>query len=206
MSKSRNTVLEALLREYGFSHEALAEEVNRVCGEITGKPGNASDRDIRRWVSGAVGWPTTRYLLALTQIFDRQPEAMGFVPRGTSSRVPDLPPRAPGPLTAIVRDRVGDSDQAEAASHRALASIPHQFHRNRALATARLALAQLHQRDVEQACTTASTAVDLVKGQPVPGRMRSLLGDFYRDLITTALTTSVAQEWGDRFRSEWSRA
>ncbi|MGW0712546.1 hypothetical protein ACWD4G_42565 [Streptomyces sp. NPDC002643] len=109
-------------------------------------------------------------------------------------------------LTAIVRDRVGNYAQAEAASHRALASIPRQFHRNRALATARLALAQLHQHDIEQACATAATAFDLMTSHPIPGRMRSLLGDFYRDLITIAPTATVAQDWGDRFRSEWSRA
>ncbi|MEU6227201.1 hypothetical protein [Streptomyces sp. NPDC047042] len=38
-------------------------------------------------------------------------------------------------MTSIVRDRIGDSAQAEAASHKALASIPKQFRRNRALAT-----------------------------------------------------------------------
>lgn len=109
-------------------------------------------------------------------------------------------------ITAIVRDRIGDSVDAEAASHRALSSIPRQFHRNRALATARLALAQLHQREIDQACATASSMFGLMSGYPIPGRMRSLLGDFYRDLITIAPRATVAQDWGDRFRSEWSRA
>ncbi|WP_229348440.1 helix-turn-helix transcriptional regulator [Streptomyces sp. UNOB3_S3] len=109
-------------------------------------------------------------------------------------------------LMAIVRDRIGDSEEAEAASHRALSSIPRQFHRNRALATARLALAQLHQREIEEACATASSVFDLMAGYPIPGRMRSLLGDFYRDLITLAPDAAIAGEWGDRFRSEWSRA
>ncbi|MGW6414835.1 XRE family transcriptional regulator [Streptomyces sp. NPDC055055] len=109
-------------------------------------------------------------------------------------------------ITAIVRDRIGDFVHAEAASHRALASIPQQFRRNRALATTRLALAQLHQRDIDQACSSASTAFELMTGDPIPGRMRSLLGDFYRDLITLAPDATVAQEWGDRYRSEWSRA
>ncbi|UBI37352.1 MULTISPECIES: XRE family transcriptional regulator [Streptomyces] len=109
-------------------------------------------------------------------------------------------------LTAIVRDRIGDHADAEAASHRALSSIPRKFHRNRALVTARLALAQLHQRETDQACVTASSAFDLMSGYPIPGRVRSLLGDFYRDLIAIAPTTPVAQDWGDRFRSEWSRA
>lgn len=109
-------------------------------------------------------------------------------------------------MTAIARDRIGDSAESEAASHKALGSLPKQFKRNRALATARLALAQVHQRDVGQACTSASTVFDLMSGHAIPGRMRSLLGDFYRDLITLAPTASVAREWGDRYRSEWSRA
>ncbi|MEE4594458.1 XRE family transcriptional regulator [Streptomyces sp. DSM 41524] len=109
-------------------------------------------------------------------------------------------------MTAIVRDRIGDSAQAEAASHKALASIPEQFRRNRALATTRLALAQIHQRDIDQACSTASIIFELMADSPIPGRMRSLLGDFYRDLITLAPDAAVAREWGDRFRTEWSRA
>ncbi|OUC91313.1 hypothetical protein CA983_39865 [Streptomyces swartbergensis] len=109
-------------------------------------------------------------------------------------------------MTAIVRDRIGDAAEAEAASHKALGAIPEQFRRNRALATTRLALAQLHQRDIDQACSTASTAFELMAGTPIPGRMRSLLGDFYRDLITLAPDAGIAREWGDRFRSEWSRS
>ncbi|WP_405815579.1 hypothetical protein OG241_13665 [Streptomyces sp. NBC_01390] len=109
-------------------------------------------------------------------------------------------------MTAIVRDGIGDSAQAEAASHKALSSIPKQFRRNRALATTRLALAQLHQRDIDTACATASTAFDLMAGDPIPGRMRVLLGDYYRDLITLAPDAEAAREWGDRYRAEWSRA
>ncbi|NUS90374.1 MAG: helix-turn-helix transcriptional regulator [Streptomyces sp.] len=109
-------------------------------------------------------------------------------------------------MTAIVRDRIGDPAEAEAASHQALATIPKQFRRNRAMATTRLALTQLHQRDIDQACATASTVFELMAGQPIPGRMRSLLGDYYRDLIALAPDASVAQEWGDRYRYEWSRA
>ncbi|MGY0057225.1 hypothetical protein ACWY4P_11765 [Streptomyces sp. LZ34] len=109
-------------------------------------------------------------------------------------------------LTAIIQERIGDPAEAEAASHRALATIPKQFHRNRAMTTARLALAQLHQRDIDQACATASTVFGLMAGHPIPGRLRSLLGDYYRDLMTLAPDASVAQEWGDRYRSEWSRA
>lgn len=109
-------------------------------------------------------------------------------------------------LTAIVRDRIGDAAESEAASHKALATIPQRFRRNRALAIAQLALAQLHQRDIDQACATASTVFELMAGHPIPGRMRSLLGDYYRDLITVAPDAGVAREWGDRYRSEWSQS
>ncbi|MFC4035275.1 helix-turn-helix domain-containing protein [Streptomyces polygonati] len=109
-------------------------------------------------------------------------------------------------MTAIVLDRIGDSLEAEAASHQALSNIPEQFRRNRALATARLALAQLHQRDIQLACDTAESVFTMMSGTSIPGRMRSLLGDFYRDLITLAPKSNTTQEWGERFRLEWSRA
>ncbi|MBL1119209.1 helix-turn-helix transcriptional regulator [Streptomyces sp. 110] len=109
-------------------------------------------------------------------------------------------------LSAIVRNRIGEPAAAEADGHRALATIPEGFRRNRAMTTAHLALTQLHQRDIDQACATASTAFDLVAGHPMPGRMRSLLGDYHRDLITLAPDASVAREWADRYRTEWSRA
>ncbi|MFE3881738.1 helix-turn-helix transcriptional regulator [Streptomyces lydicus] len=107
-------------------------------------------------------------------------------------------------ITSIVRDHLGDAAVAEAASHRALAAIPQQFRRNRALATLRLALAQLHQRDEEQACATAEQVFVLMGGDPLPGRMRCYLGDFYRDLTTLAPDSGIAREWKDRYRSEWS--
>ncbi|WP_322940283.1 hypothetical protein [Actinacidiphila paucisporea] len=109
-------------------------------------------------------------------------------------------------VTAIVRDRIGDPAGAEAASHRALSAIPEHFRRNRALATTRLALSQLHQREADLACDTAASAFTLMTGSPIPGRMRSLLGDFYRDLITLAPKSPTAREWGDRYRLEWRRA
>lgn len=109
-------------------------------------------------------------------------------------------------LTAIVRDRLGDAAEAEAASHRALSVLPHPFRRNRALATSRLALAQLHQGDVDQACETTEAAFRLMSGAPLPGRMRTLLGDFHRDLFTLAPSATAAHDWADRYRTEWSRS
>lgn len=110
-------------------------------------------------------------------------------------------------MEAGVQLLLGNAVEAEAASHKALTDIPAQFQRNRALATARLALAQLHQHDIDQACATAADVFALlVDSRPIQGRIRSLLGDFYRGLITLAPTASAAHEWGDRYQSEWSQA
>ncbi|MFD4635494.1 hypothetical protein ACFVYR_37855 [Streptomyces sp. NPDC058284] len=94
MDAQRNVIFKDLLREHGYSHRGLAKEVNRISGRIFGRPGACTDRDVRRWVAGEVRWPTARYLLPLVEIFDRPPEAMGFVPRGASSCLPTPPPRA----------------------------------------------------------------------------------------------------------------
>ncbi|WP_405452603.1 hypothetical protein OG350_32575 [Streptomyces achromogenes] len=107
-------------------------------------------------------------------------------------------------LTATIRDVLGEPAEAEAASYRALAALPKTYRRNRAWITARLALSQLHQGDVEEACTTSGDVFTIMNGGPLPGRMRRLLGDFQRDLITTAPSSRIAQEWADRYRTEWS--
>ncbi|MGC9500899.1 XRE family transcriptional regulator [Streptomyces sp. WG7] len=107
-------------------------------------------------------------------------------------------------LTAIVQDVVGQPAQAEAASHRALAALPETYRRNRAYTTARLALTQLHQDDVEQACATSGQVFEIMAGTPLPGRMRLLLGDFQRDLIARAPSAHIAHEWMDRYRTLWS--
>ncbi|MFJ2627637.1 XRE family transcriptional regulator [Streptomyces sp. NPDC087532] len=107
-------------------------------------------------------------------------------------------------LTAIVRDVVGDWAEAEAAAHRALAALPASYRRNRAHTTARLALAQLHQDDFEQACATSGSVFTIMDGVSLPGRARQLLGDFQRDLIARAPSAHIAHAWMDRYRSEWS--
>ncbi|MFC1417743.1 helix-turn-helix transcriptional regulator [Streptacidiphilus cavernicola] len=108
-------------------------------------------------------------------------------------------------INAIVRQQLGEHEQAEAASHQAISAIPPQFRRNRALATVRLAQAQLGQGDVDLACGSAHRVIDLMAGDPLPGRMRTLLGDFHRTLLTAAPHTPATLEWADRARTEWSR-
>ncbi len=107
-------------------------------------------------------------------------------------------------LGAIVNNRSRRHAHAEAMAHRALARIPPGFRRNRSLATAQLALAQLHQGDVEQATATAADVFTIMDGDPLPGRLRILIGDFHRDLVALAPSTACARDWADRMRTEWS--
>ena len=109
-------------------------------------------------------------------------------------------------LAAVILNRNGESAEAEAMAHRALAKIPAEFQRNRALATCQLATAQLRQGDPEQATKTASSVFTIMDGAPLPGRMRTLIGDFHRDLFRLAPSTTYARDWADRMRDEWSRA
>ncbi|WP_206325807.1 MULTISPECIES: hypothetical protein [unclassified Streptomyces] len=101
---------------------------------------------------------------------------------------------------------LGHPAQAEAASHRALAALPPSYRHNRAHTTAQLALAQLHQGDIEQACATSGEVFRIMDGAPLSGRIRQLLGDFQRDLIAHAPSARLAHEWMDRYRTEWSRS
>ncbi|MHA5053033.1 tetratricopeptide repeat protein [Streptomyces sp. SD15] len=94
MARQRNTTLEALLTEFGYTHQQLADEVNRIadneCDEL-GTPANCTDRHVRRWISGDVQWPWPRYLRPLQEIFGRAPEAMGFAPRKPRNTPPPRP-------------------------------------------------------------------------------------------------------------------
>ncbi|NUL06336.1 transcriptional regulator [Streptomyces lunaelactis] len=84
MARQRNTKLESLLTEFGYTHQQLVTEVNRIAEDVFGKPANCTDRHVRRWISGEVRWPWSRYLRPLQEIFGRSPEAMGFVSRKSS--------------------------------------------------------------------------------------------------------------------------
>ncbi|MEU9918903.1 helix-turn-helix transcriptional regulator [Streptomyces sp. NPDC051001] len=109
-------------------------------------------------------------------------------------------------LAAIVHYNSRHHPHAEAMAHRALAKIPAAFRRNRALATAQLALAQLNQGDPEQATGTASDVFTIMGSDPLPGRMRTLIGDFHRGLFALSPSATYARDWAERMRTEWSRA
>ncbi|MER5358520.1 transcriptional regulator [Streptomyces sp. NPDC002785] len=108
MDRQRNTQLEAVMAKYGFTHQSLANEINRITAQIFGEthPRKCTDRHVRRWISGEVQWPWTRYLHALEQLFHRPAQALGFIPRGKHSANLPAPPRSPAPTKeAPVRRR-----------------------------------------------------------------------------------------------------
>jgi hypothetical protein len=112
----------------------------------------------------------------------------------------------PGELYSVVASTQQDLSRpadAEAASYRALAALPDRFRRNRASVTARLAISLVHQGEIEQGCARAEEVFQIMDGHPLPGRLRSLIGDFHRDLLTKAPDARATVEWTDRYRPEW---
>ena len=97
MARQRNVTLEALLTESGYTHQQLADEVNRIAEQLFGKSTSCTARHVRRWIAGEVQWPWSRYLLPLQEVFGRSPEAMGFVPHKSS---PPLAMPRPAPAYA----------------------------------------------------------------------------------------------------------
>ncbi|MFG3090994.1 transcriptional regulator [Streptomyces antibioticus] len=85
MAEKRNTQLEALLAEFGYTHQQLADEVNRVAGDHFDTSVNCTDRHVRRWISGDVQWPWSRYLQPLERIFGRSAQELGFVARNAAA-------------------------------------------------------------------------------------------------------------------------
>ncbi|MEU6621886.1 hypothetical protein ABZ926_14070 [Streptomyces litmocidini] len=191
-----------LARQRGDFPEAVASAQAAQKTAITRRsPLHASLAHARAAVGLAHGGETRAALRCLDRAEDALAKADPTQPR--SSWIVFYGPAELYSLTAIVRDVVGHPEQAEAASHRALAALPDTYRRNRAYTTARLALAQLHQGDVEQACATSGEVFTIMAGTPLPGRMRLLLGDFQRDLLAQAPAAS-AYAWMDRYRTEWS--
>ncbi|MFJ2272379.1 hypothetical protein ACIOHO_40135 [Streptomyces sp. NPDC087849] len=59
MGRQRNSRLEAVMAEHGFTHQGLADEINRITARIFGEnhPRKCTDHHVRRWISGEVRWP-----------------------------------------------------------------------------------------------------------------------------------------------------
>ncbi|MFF3693227.1 XRE family transcriptional regulator [Streptomyces sp. NPDC002221] len=82
MKRARNKALAAWMDAHDISPDALADQVNKAVGEITGKTGETSERNVFRWLSGETRWPQLRQRLALEAVSGRPVRSLGSVPRG----------------------------------------------------------------------------------------------------------------------------
>ncbi|MWA07666.1 hypothetical protein [Streptomyces sp. BA2] len=104
-------------------------------------------------------------------------------------------------LSALTMARIGEHEQAEAHLHRTLSCLRPEYTRNRLYYGAHLALAQLHQHDVEQACSTAASVLPSASGDSLSGRTRRLFATFTRELSATAPGALRTSQWTDQFTS-----
>jgi tetratricopeptide (TPR) repeat protein/transcriptional regulator with XRE-family HTH domain len=104
-------------------------------------------------------------------------------------------------LSALVMARIGKHDQSEAYLHRTLSQLRPGYTRNRSYYTAHLALAQLRQDDVEQACGTAASVLSTASSIPLTGRIGQLLNTFTRELSVMAPGSRFTTQWSDQYAS-----
>ncbi|GAA1403165.1 hypothetical protein GCM10009639_47500 [Kitasatospora putterlickiae] len=81
-----NNVLRGLMLAHTLSANDLARAVNAAEERRFGQPGNASDRHVRRWLSGETELPQMHYLVALTDVFNLPADQLGFTLSGARAR------------------------------------------------------------------------------------------------------------------------
>ncbi|MEU5159089.1 XRE family transcriptional regulator [Streptomyces sp. NPDC020875] len=76
-----NRKLAARIEELRLKQRELACLVNVEIGVLTGKQGNVTDADVRRWLRGASRWPQERIRIGLERALCASAVDLGFVPR-----------------------------------------------------------------------------------------------------------------------------
>lgn len=90
-----------------MSSNALAEAVNQVMGELTGKVGGLEGSQVRNWKSGRVKWPKSASRTALEMITGLSATDLGFVPRGKSPALKARPSEDPVHRRAFIAATTG---------------------------------------------------------------------------------------------------
>lgn len=180
----------ALYRQLGRTTDALAaNEAARATPVTRRDPLYASLAHARTAVHHADGGNTTaarRFLDHAQQAFDRadpgayRPPWMAFYDQAELEL-----------LALTTHLALGRWAEAEAHAHRNLTLLRFDFRRNRALALAHLAHAQLGQHDLEPAVTTALR----VPAEAQQGRISSLLDAFGRRLTEAAPRAAETRQW-----------
>lgn len=119
-----NVVLRGRMAELGLTQEEVAGRMNDALVEITGRPGDVSDRTIRNLLNGSTTRPIARTCAALEKVFGCPVQDLGFKPPRSAAPQEDPVRRrtfmtsATGAATAAVvptlaaSKRVGQSDVA----------------------------------------------------------------------------------------------
>ncbi|MBM9508764.1 helix-turn-helix domain-containing protein [Actinacidiphila acididurans] len=82
-----NIVLKQRMDDLGLTQEELAARMNDALAEITGRPGDISDRTVRNLLSGSTRRPIARTCAALEKVFGCSVEDLGFrAPRSAAPR------------------------------------------------------------------------------------------------------------------------
>ncbi|WP_371653850.1 MULTISPECIES: Tat pathway signal protein [unclassified Streptomyces] len=90
MASPRNQALADWMTEHALTAAEFATRLNAQLTALTGRPGTATDRTVRRWLCGEVTWPQTGQREALTRLTGLPLQDLGFTPR-------DPTPAATGP-------------------------------------------------------------------------------------------------------------
>ncbi|MER0480065.1 XRE family transcriptional regulator [Streptomyces sp. Edi2] len=99
---------------------------------------------------------------------------------------------------------LGDYETAEAHAHRCLAALRPHMQRSKAIATTRLACAQLGQGDVGPAVATAMTVpVDAAAHHP---RVARMLRSFHTEIHTLAPNSPTTHMWNQYAHTTWKES
>lgn len=101
-------------------------------------------------------------------------------------------------LAMVARVHLGQWPDAERHAHRSLAYLRPGLKRNSALVQAHLAVAQLGQRDLEQAIGTVQS---IPEGMMRHARVRGLLDGFTEQVTILAPRNPKARDWRARYRT-----
>lgn len=74
-----NSVLRNLMREHDLSARKLADAVNTTQARLLGIPGETTDRQVRRWLSGEITTPHLNSIVALSDVLQVSADRLGFV-------------------------------------------------------------------------------------------------------------------------------
>ncbi|MEU1149201.1 XRE family transcriptional regulator [Streptomyces sp. NPDC005863] len=103
-------------------------------------------------------------------------------------------------LTSIVWLRLGEPERAEFHLHRALGALRPDLLRNRIYYTAHLSLSQAKQGDLEQACSTANRAADLLTKVRGSKRTTDTLANVRKAVVASGTKEPSVLDWAERAR------